>query len=558
MGSPRSNSDVVTEKAAPLACTECRRKHAKCDANMPVCLRCMSAGVQCHYLPSRRGLKRRAASYSQHMRPNPSPPGPQQVQCYGPGFVASGESSVQTHLDVFPDQAPVATVSLEEPQQYYPVEDDEALINLFYANFHAAHPILVPRTLYTTQAYPAYLKLVVHFLGSHFSTATSSDTLRSVTASALAEAGGRNHSFHLVQALLLFSIALHARNEIPECVSMLAQAVSLALELGMHRKSFSEDYGRQSAIQEESLRRTWWELYVTDGFMAALQRKSSFDCHTSSPDVPLPCEESLYVEGSFFREPPSLAEFDARMYAPEETHYSSFCYRIEAVRVLARVLSIAWTHDVHEDQVRAIDNALAAWPHHLDVAKTDAATTYGGVDEMLFQAHMLIHYSTIYLHFPRSDLVATLPGASNIIRQQHLLPVSTRNMHGIKALEASKQLANLAAIPTPMQKHSPFFICGIVFCVLVQLSACSLPELYNSQDRYRDSISLITGVLRTLSPTWALAQVTLRKIKNIALETLFLQDKPVTTTSPHDSGVDLSASITDLQISDLLWIDALH
>src|ERR1700712_2009579 len=56
------------DKLAPLACTECRRKHVKCDTSVPNCMRCVSTGAQCQYLPSRRGLKRRAVHVDQSLR----------------------------------------------------------------------------------------------------------------------------------------------------------------------------------------------------------------------------------------------------------------------------------------------------------------------------------------------------------------------------------------------------------------------------------------------------------------------------------------------------------
>jgi hypothetical protein len=311
-------------------------------------------------------------------------------------------------------------------------------------------------------------------------------------------------------------------------------------------------------MEEESLRRTWWELYVTDGYVAALQRSPSFRCHSCGPDVPLPCDESLYVEGAFLMEPPTVEQFDARVYAEEELQFSSFCYRIEAVRILARALSISCVHEVQEEQVQAIDNALAAWRHNLAVGKTNIHDAFGQVDEMLFQAHMLIQYTTIYLHFWRSELAATVPAAFDIIRERHLPPVSTRHTNGIKAIEASKQLADLAALGVPVQKHTPFFVFALVFSAIVQLSACSLhgPDF---RELYRDRLALITGVLKTLSPNWAFAQVVVRKVKRMTADLLRARtgEGAVESEFCQDSGVDLATPGVALRGSDFPWIDLL-
>ena len=76
------------------------------------------------------------------------------------------------------------------------------------------------------------------------------------------------------------------------------------------------------------------------------------------------------------------------------------------MRIFVRALSVSSgahaAHDVQEEQVQAIDDALAAWRH------SEAAACPSN-DEMLFQAHMFIHYTAIYLHFWRSDLASTVP-----------------------------------------------------------------------------------------------------------------------------------------------------
>lgn len=61
---------------------------------------------------------------------------------------------------------------------------------------------------------------------------------------------------HLVQARLLFLIILHARNKIQQSTTVLVQAVSLALTLGMHNRSFATDDRRQDLHKEESFCRT--------------------------------------------------------------------------------------------------------------------------------------------------------------------------------------------------------------------------------------------------------------------------------------------------------------
>ncbi|CAK7213094.1 hypothetical protein SCUCBS95973_001684 [Sporothrix curviconia] len=418
------------------------------------------------------------------------------------------------------------------------VPDDDALVNLYYANFHSAHPILVPRSLYSTQRYPTYLRLVVHCIGSQFSMPGQSDSLKDAAVKAIEAAIPTRKCHHHVQARLLLSIALHARGEIRESVAQLAQAVSIALDAGMHQRTYSTTHGGHSPIVEESLRRTWWELYVVDGFVAALQRSAGARSHACEPDVLLPCDEALYSaagggdknEPPHFPESPTIEQFDARLYADDDTSctFASFCYRIDAVRILVRALAVssvgahAAAHDVREEQVQAIDNALAAWRHSEAAACRHAAADAPEDDEMLFQAHMFVAYTAIYLHFWRSDLAATVPAAFDIIRERHLPPVATRHVHARTAVAASKQLVDLAAraaMPAAVQRHTPFFVFVLVFSAIVQLSACAHhgPALHGL---YRDRLALISGVLTTLSPVWTFANTVGRKFRRMTADLL--------------------------------------
>lgn len=82
-----------------------------------------------------------------------------------------------------------------------------------------------------------------------------------------------------VQALLLYAIALHARYEPMEAMPAITKAANLAIELGMYQADFAATHGGGDPVYAESLRRTWWELYVTDGYLAALHRQTNFRCN---------------------------------------------------------------------------------------------------------------------------------------------------------------------------------------------------------------------------------------------------------------------------------------
>ncbi|RDL30689.1 uncharacterized protein BP5553_10034 [Venustampulla echinocandica] len=429
---------------------------------------------------------------------------------------------------------------------------DEQLVNLFYNNFHPAHPILVPRSFFVGRAYPRYLRQVVHFIGSHFSTTVSSDSLLASVVEELQDENQKTSA--MVQARLLCSIALHARNETKDAQALLKNAIGLAIDLGMHQRFYGTIPMVLEARERESMRRTWWELFITDSYFAALYRLEGFKSSTGYNNVLLPCEESEYMSESPVFNPPSLSQFEARIFAVEEREFSSFCYRIEAVRILSRVISVAGTNSLHIDQVQAIDNVIAGWTHHLTPAKADIINHYGEGDELLFQAHMIVQYAGMFLHFPRSDLISTIPDSAIACAQSETLvpPTSPQHLHGIKAVEASKELANLAALRLPVQRHTPFFICGLVSSAIVQLSASAKHGTY-CIEQHRDRVSLIIGVLRTLSKNWALAQAALHELKQVAGEVLQISPG-LASESLQD---DQSSAVGFHPVIDNSWLNSI-
>lgn len=265
--------------------------------------------------------------------------------------------------------------------------------NLFYTRFHPVHPILVPRNHSGGKAYPEYLTLVIQFIGSHYSPTVPSDPIRFATAAALD--GQITASVHLVQALLLYAIGLHARNELRDSGAALNKAIDHALELGLNQSESACYRENNDPVFEESIRRTWWELYITDGYLAALQRQASFRCDMVASSALLPCEEYSFMQGIIPIDQPSLTQLRERLFADEEIAFSSFCYKIEAVRIIGRVLAVAGTSEASPDGVQAVDNAIATWRHHLPEQKAEILDDYGEVDLTLFQAHVFIQLASV-------------------------------------------------------------------------------------------------------------------------------------------------------------------
>lgn len=532
---PSSNA-TTPGRPAPLACLECRRAHLRCDGAKPACARCASRGSTCSYTASRRGRRRAAKQPNDQVEDNNNPPlsyylSPlsQWTPDRAPGLdelpadIDTVDQSNDTAQSGLPQihELPCDSISehIERTTQWV---DDERLVNLYYINFHPNHPILLPRRFYWKRSYPRFLKAVVEFVGSHFLAALPSRKLQEQVERELEL--GEQDTVEMVQARLLYATLLLARNESRGGQPMLSHAVESAIKLGIYRREFAGSHADLQPVVEESMRRTWYELYVLDGCIAASQRESSFKTSTVNANVLLPCEDSLYEHGMCLPSSASRDDFENSVFADEETVFSSFCYRIEAVRLLGRVLSITGKHGVQREQVQAADNALAAFLHHLPPTKREPEiiNLSGEVDCLMFQAHMIVQYATILLHFPRGDLASPgsitteLPGDSTA---KFVCPCTRQHVHSIKAIDASKSISMLAAFRIPVQRQTPLFIYPLALAAIVQLSVCTINSK-NSKlglEQHPDRVKLILGVLKSLSRYWSIADVLLRPLKKVAL-----------------------------------------
>lgn len=418
-----------------------------------------------------------------------------------------------------------ATTAPLTPDSLSSVTGDGYLVDIYYTYFHPAHPILPPQTVLSRSYVPPFLEQVIKFIGTHFTSASSSDVYRPNILSAVID---QAPTVEKVQALLLLAIVLHSRNERADASDCLSRAVDLALELGLNRADFATMMGEGNPIREESLRRTWWELFVVEGILTALGMRLTFSTNMVSLEVPLPCEERIYHDGLEPPPPLTIAQFDHRFFADDEHDFSSFSYRIEAVRILGRVVAIQNMLEGQQDHVEAIDARIASWFHHLPESKAELMRPDGTIDEMMFQANMLINGASIYLNFPRSDLLSSPAMASDVICGHHgpcSLPAFTHHAHASRALKAASELSALASLRQPVLKHTPFFICSLVLSSIVQLAACSV-KAGQIPDPSRDRITLTIGVFKSLGRTWAISSSIMRQIKAVARDVMEIGLRP--------------------------------
>ncbi|KAJ5104167.1 C6 transcription factor [Penicillium argentinense] len=538
---------------ASLACTECRKHHLKCDAHKPSCSRCLQNGEFCQYLPSRRGGRRKARESSRRP-PSSSHPDPVNVSMPPASTLLTGPRPTEyqsilippvarpdqpntpdsTSPHRVPDSAsipagqvpwPVIAPRNELNQQRLassmdPWFHDDRFLRLFYENFHVAHPIIVPHDAYQDRQYPEFLQLVVNFVGSHYVPSSPNQQYRDKVIAELTCNPARSPC--MVQAWLIYAIAIYARGEWQEAQNAFSHSVELALELGMNRREFATSVQPESSIEAESMRRTWWELYITDILLAAPFKGTTFLCSTMAPEVGLPCEESAYTGTGEIPAPRKILDFKRRIFAPEETVFSSFSYRIEATTILCRALVLNKLRDYHRDHLQAVENALVSWVNHLPPKKLDIVDSYGNIDEMMFQAHITIAYATMLLHLPRSDLQPVLSQADD-----HFWPVATRSLastlnrpiHSIKATDASRRISDAISLCPNIIKHTPFVIPALALCGMTQL-ATAIKHTQECFDHHYNRVTLILGCLKSTKRIWNLADTAYNHLRISAADGL--------------------------------------
>jgi len=84
-----------------------------------------------------------------------------------------------------------------------------------------------------------------------------------------------------------------------------------------------------------------------------------------------------------------MQDFDDESFDGQEFIYSSFTYRIAALRNLGRVLASRKLATQDEATINRVDAYLVNWKLHLPESKKTIINSEGHLDEILFQAHMI-------------------------------------------------------------------------------------------------------------------------------------------------------------------------
>ena len=84
-----------------------------------------------------------------------------------------------------------------------------------------------------------------------------------------------------------------------------------------------------------------------------------------------------------------MEDFDDQLFSGEEREFSSFAYRVSAIRNLGRMMRMPNMGFPDDENIARIEALLTNWRIHLPDNKRDDLTKTCKLDEMMFQAHFI-------------------------------------------------------------------------------------------------------------------------------------------------------------------------
>lgn len=304
---------------------------------------------------------------------------------------------------------------------------------MYYRNIHPAHPFVLHFSMYQANRaiFPTHLRNAMCFIASHHSSEPS-DTCREKMISIF---DSSDDGFK-VQSLILLTLVSYARFERDQGNKALTAATNLALRINLNSNTFAYD---QDPVLQKSWRRTWWELYTITGLIALIGGMP-VDPRLVHPDHLLPTHCEAY---SLCQIPPlhTSAEMQSRFSTETPFTWSSFAYRIEAMRLLRSILSLPPSSP--DSRCAAAQASISSFLLSIPPEKRDGIKPDGGTDETMSCALMIIHLASITLRLPRSPL-ASVRGFHTVCgTARGALPLSESRTHHAGALRSAAALSEL-------------------------------------------------------------------------------------------------------------------
>jgi hypothetical protein len=533
-----------------LACVTCRKKHLRCDAQVPVCGRCAYRKLPCVYLESKRGYRDRK----------------KQSEIKATALVPAGEATYETAnhslhelrgdstlttdawpvaiqddaippnltMTASPAECIVRSACFDRGQQEKVSHYSADLVDVFYSSFFPAHGFVVPRKLLVQcpKTIPEELKAVLRFVGSHFQHTKFQEILREAAFRITDDDVLIDPGFKVQGMLCLAIVFMAGRLERALGMRLLHEAIDIAVTVGLHRRTYAANRPADHPLHAESWRRTYWDLYVVDTLLSALDGSNyTSRLQDVAADLPLPGHDDDYINCRLQPPAPTMQEMADRVFAETPFNYSSGAYKVEATRIMRKVLALeADSFNVMNAQVETIDASIQSFLLSLPLHFREVVENDGKVDEVLFTAHMIIQWASIALHRPRSNLTFLRNHYRTACSSEESvgIPALSFQSHAAKAIRAANAISKLTAIQTAPALHTPCFACVIALSATVHLPAYASQT---NQSEIKERLHLSVSALAAIGEVWPLASIVRAQVAQFARETFQAASLPATNTA---------------------------
>ena len=214
-----------------------------------------------------------------------------------------------------------------------------------------------------------------------------------------------------------------------------------------------------------------------------------------------------------------LEDLEDSDFSGDDREFSSFAYRILCARNLGKFMRVPPIFGPEDENLARIEALLTNWRLHLPDSKRDALHKDGQLDEMMFQAHMMHHATSILLHQPHSQLDSTPTRSVNSCApHRDVASGDVFNAHTKHTIQSANEISRMVTHRVPLLSHTHFFTCVITLSSIVHLSKWALYFIPHDDDDLRQQIRLNIGALHKLSEVWRAADRASGQVKGVAQE----------------------------------------
>ncbi|KAI0163891.1 hypothetical protein GGR57DRAFT_489639 [Xylariaceae sp. FL1272] len=557
------------------ACVPCRRRHVRCDARHPTCIRCSSESRTCEYVKSRRGgldrarlaqyRRRRELANGSPTETNPDSGPSRPTEAPARSRPTSGDSQSigsirQNRLSTESERSdreeafgtPSSTLFSPSPNMQFSGVAGDPFIQLYYKHFHRSHPCALPQKklqqVFERNSHQECLVLLVsilRLLGSLYSSCQElSGFLRDKVAEGIQNAHQLKPDPYLAQCHLLYSIFLYWHGDKTQSGEHIDAAIRIVVELRMNERQYAYENGQGDLVIQECWRRTWWQLFIVDAYHAVIKRSPVFSLSAVETDVELPCEEDEYESGTF----------------------SSFAYLIGATRSISLALSAVPPETSNYSNwssfkiIAEVDAIIYGWFLLLPESKKEVLSEGSVIDELMFQAQLAVHATLIVLHRPFSKLpFHPLERISTCLSEppERLPAKEEETVHTQRCLRSIGAQIRLLVLPVQPSRRCPFTICMTAAGTTTLLAAIKVLFSGRQLAVARHQLRLVVGFLKALAKVWPQGRKNTEEIQTIAQEVLSINSQQ--HQSPKQPAPDrgVVAAPDPPAVEDVPYFDAL-